>query len=134
MPFVKLPSGSTSLAPKGYTYVATEAIVRVTPRVDDPSSRITLSTPVGSPKSADAFSTAPLASLLEILGPHIKVELRYPHQTHERTSYVRLNCIAYVLPTDIAGGVLRVLLTNGEEIPVASEGPIMAHLDGARSL
>ena len=125
MPLIKLLDHT---APKKHLYVAKGAIATVTPRKDQ-FTRITLLTPAGSPKDKDLFSTAPLATLLDVLGPHVEVALLSPSNFEAHTSYIGRESIAYVIPTAREDGMLRLGLLNGEELAVGNAGSIRELLD-----
>jgi len=132
MPLVRLPSNRS--APKGHIFVERDALIRVTPIKGDQAIRVNLSAPDSPSKGRTVATTAPLADLLTLLGPHVQVQLVNAHQTDEEYSYVRRDRIACIVPTAIDDGRLRLLLANGEEISVVNEGDIASLLTTAHAV
>ncbi|NLP65531.1 hypothetical protein [Paraburkholderia sacchari] len=130
MQLVKLPNHTT---PQKHLFVVKGTIVRITPR-KDASTRITLLTPAGSPKHEDVFTTAPLPTLLDLLGPHVEVELRSPDNYEAHTSYIGLESIAYAIPHALENGAIRLGLRNGDAITVGDVGGIREFLDNAQGV
>ncbi|MEX3629727.1 MAG: hypothetical protein VB138_09880 [Burkholderia sp.] len=91
-------------------------------------------TPRGVPKHSDVFTTAPLAVLLDLMGPHVEVELRAPSNHEADTGYISLASIAHVLPTALESGVLLLHLLNGEEVAVGDVGGIKEFVANAQSV